>query len=255
MSQQGQRIRRKTRNVNKTKQNTNSNNNDMKVDEQVTKTISTGIVIEKEENFQDPNQTKQTPPTHVEDEQQSTVSIKQRNKHKISVNVSSEKEEPVIPSKPQANVALVKQAPLTPLTNDSSNNFKSHQDHNVKTNGYSSSSYNTYTYSAYNPLPPRFQQQQQERQRYHRETTYNNHRYRRRRGRAGRSKRSSFPPDSAARPNDFIPSALREQQTEDHQVAPDVHFVQQQDLSMTNGYSSESDILTGNRTVSFFAYS
>jgi hypothetical protein len=259
MNQQGHKNRRKTRNVNKKKQtiNTNSVNNDTKNDEEQ-KTISPDITIEnneEQENFENTIQTERTPPTHGEDEQEPTIVNKQRNTNKMS-NSPSEKEEPVIPSKPQASVAPVKQAPLTPLTNDSSNHLKSSQNHNVKTNGHASPPYNIYTYSAYNPLPPRFQQQQQQqRQRHHREMAYNTHRHRRRRGGRGHSKRSSFPPDSAARPNDFVPLSLQQQQqqqqqTEHYQAEPDVQYVQQQDLPINNGYSSESDIVTGNIEVS-----
>jgi hypothetical protein len=273
MNQQGHRTsasnrRKNARNANKRKQQqqqqqqTTTNNGEI-TEEEEQKRILPKITTQNDEKdfsgqqtdeeqeekgkFQDINQTKQIifPPTHVEDEQEATISIKQRNKTKTlnkppPPSLPSSKEESIIPSKPQACVAPVKQ---TPLMKDSTNNLKSsqnHQDNYPKSNGHLSSSHNIYTYSAYNPLPPRFQQQRQQQK----EAAYATQKYRRRRG-GGHSKRSSFPPDSAARSNDFIPASLKQQDINENQTESLGNFTQQQELSINNGYSSESDILTG----------
>ena len=239
MNQQGHRTsassrRKTTRNANKRKQqinNTNSNHRDIDDNDDEQRTILPDITtIENGERNEQQS----------DEEQESTMSNKQRNKNKII----SSKEESIIPSKPQASVAPVKQTP-PPLstTRDYPNHLKSsqpQQDNYVKSNGHSFPSQNIYSYSNYNPLPPRFQRQRQQR-----ETVYTNQRYRRRRG-AGPQKQSSFPPDSAARQNDFVPSSARqEQEMEQYQVESSGDYVQQQELSMNNGYSSESDIVTG----------
>ena len=288
MNHQGQRSsagsrRKNARTANRRKQqqqvNIDSNNNNMRdeeeEEEEQQKIVLPETTTEKEtsrqhsdedsaekENFEDSSQTISSPrpPVRVEDEQEPTIPLKQRHKNK-TMNKSSSSEESMIPSKPQASVAPVKQIPLYPPIRDSSNNGKSSQDNYSKTNGHSNSppSYNIYTYSSYNPVPPRFRQQQKN------EAAYFPQRHRRRRG-GGSSKRSSFPPDSAARSNDFIPSSIKEQeeyqeqeeeqqQQQQHQeyrpiycseLEASMDYVQQQpELSMHNGYSSGSDILTG----------
>jgi len=254
MNQQGRRSsinnrRKNTRNANKKKQQQTTNiylNNNGVTDEEQKRVLpeietENDEKQEEQQNIEDINQTKPivSLPTHVEDEQQPTMEIKQRNKNK-SINkpsLPSSKEESIISAKPQASVAPVKQSPQI---RDSLNNCKpsqNQQNNNLKSNGHlPSSSYNIYTYSAYNPLPPRFRQQK--------EAAYASQKHRRRRG-GGPPKRSSFPPDSAARSNDFIPASLRQQTINNNHPESLVNCPQQQELSINNGYSSESDILTG----------
>jgi hypothetical protein len=271
MNQQGHRSsaanrRKNARNANKRKQQQQQqtiNNSDITEEEEQKRILpkkttendekdysgqQTDEEQEEKEKFQDTNQTKQTisPPTHVEDEQEPTIPIKQPNKtktiNKPTPSVPLSKVESIVPSKPQASVAPVKQIPLMEVPINNLKSSQNHQDNYPKSNGHVSSSQNIYTYSAFNPLPPRFQQQRQQQQK---EAASAAQKYRRRRG-GRQSKRSSFPPDSAARSNDFVPASLRQQDINDNQTEPLVKFTQQQqESSINNGYSSESDILTG----------
>ncbi|CAF2367475.1 unnamed protein product [Rotaria sp. Silwood2] len=291
MNQQGRRgstnsRRKNSRNANKKKQPmTNSNSNDISEEEQ--KKILPEITLEKdeqeqeeeengsglEETVQQPDekqekekfknsiQTEQiiSSAAHVEDEQEPTISIKQRNKPKIinkSPSSPPSKEEPIVPSKPQASVAPVKQAHMSSPMKNSSNYMNSSRDMYPKSNGHISPSHHIYTYSGFNSLPPRFQQQQLEK-----EAAFAYRRHRKRRGQLPQ-KRSSLPPGSAARSNDFIPSSFEEeeqqqqqqqqhqqqqqqqQQIDDNQSELTMNLPPQQELMINNGYSSESDFLT-----------
>ncbi|CAF4161801.1 unnamed protein product [Rotaria magnacalcarata] len=279
MNQQGRHgsassRRKNPRNANKRKQqttNSNSNSNDIKEEEQ--KENSSELTLEndvqerqsvleqpiqqtqekqEEEKIQNNSQIEQnvSPPTHVEDEQEPTTQVKQRNKMKPinkSPSLSSSRQEVFVPSKPQASVAPVKQAYLSSPIKNSSNHMNSSRDIYPKSNGNVSPSHNIYTYSAYNSLPPRFQQQILQK-----EAASAARRYRKRRGPLP-SKRSSLPPGSAARSNEFIPSSFQEQQELEHeqqqiddtQIELSMSIPQQPESLMINGYSSESDFLTG----------
>ncbi|CAF2118028.1 unnamed protein product [Rotaria magnacalcarata] len=278
MNQQGRHgsassRRKNPRNANKRKQqttNSNSNSNDIKEEEQ--KENSSELTLEndvqerqsvleqpiqqtqekqEEEKIQNNSQIEQnvSPPTHVEDEQEPTTQVKQRNKMKPinkSPSLSSSRQEVFVPSKPQASVAPVKQAYLSSPIKNSSNHMNSSRDIYPKSNGNVSPSHNIYTYSAYNSLPPRFQQQILQK-----EAASAARRYRKRRGPLP-SKRSSLPPGSAARSNEFIPSSFQEQQELEHeqqqiddtQIELSMSIPQQPESLMINGYSSESDFLT-----------
>ncbi|CAF0864206.1 unnamed protein product [Rotaria sordida] len=284
MNQQGRRgstssRRKNSRNANKKKQPmTNSNSNDISEAEQ--KKILPEITLEKDEQEQeqeedeedeslleqtvqqsDEKQVKEkfensiqteeiiSSSTHVEDEQEPTIAIKQRNKPKVinkSPSLPPSKEEYIVLSKPQASVAPVKQAHLSSPIKNSSNHLNPSRDMYSKSNGHISPSYHNYTYSAFNPLPPRFQQQQLEK-----EAASAARRYRKRRGPLPQ-KRSPLLPGSAARSNDFTPSSVKEQQQQqqqqqqidDNQRELSMNLLPQQELSIHNGYSSESDFLT-----------
>ncbi|CAF3454790.1 unnamed protein product [Rotaria sp. Silwood1] len=297
MNQQGRRgstgnRRKNSRNANKRNQPmTNSNSNDINEEEQ--KKILPEITLEKneqeeeeaeedeeaeslleqtvqqsgekqrKEKFENTNQTEQSisSSTHVEDEQEPTISSKQRNKPK-TINKSStlppSKEESIVPSKPQASVAPVKQAHMSsPIKNSSSNHFNSSQDMYPKSNGHISPSHYVYTYSGFNSLPPRFQQQKLEK-----EAASAARRHRRRRGLLPQ-KRSFLPPDSAARSNDFIPLSYKEQEEEeeeeeqqqqqidDNQRELSMNLPPQQELSINNDYSSESDFITDSPFIGY----
>jgi len=202
---------------------------------------------EKEEEFHDPMEIEEvlisSPSTPIQDEQKPILPVKQRNKNKSNHTNSkspssssstppiSSKEESILPIKPQASVAPVKQfPPLMPTTNTKS--IQIPQDNNSKSNGNLSSSCNIYSYSEYNSLPPRFQQKdaaalQRLRKR---KTTI-------------KTKKSSISPDSAARQNDFVPSVSKQQINNNNQLELPIQSSNQ------NGYSSESDILTGKNFV------
>jgi hypothetical protein len=203
-------------------------------------------VKQTDDRFEETIQTKQTtsPLTHINNEQIPVSVAKQNNNNKTTLSPS--REESVLPSKPQASVAPVKQiSPLPLMKNVSSNNFKPYiqQENYPKSNGNTASN-NMYTYSGHNPLPPRFQQQ---RQKEAAAAAQNSHR---RKGPLP-SERSTIPPGSAARPNDFIPSLIPQQQTNDddnnnnNQLESPVSL-DQQELLVNHDYSSESDILSGN---------
>ncbi|CAF1167791.1 unnamed protein product [Adineta ricciae] len=203
----------------------------------------------REKDFTNVQQSENTA-IHVEDEQQPMTFVKQRSKQKLSDKPSttpSGKEESVVPIKPQASVAPVKQTP------SSTQHSKPSQDNHLKTNGYSPIPYNLYTYSAFNPLPPRFQQQRQQK-----EAELSAQKFRKRQGRVP-SKRSSLPPGSAARPNEFVPSSPQQMDQQEQQVPQYVNNQQtsayvypcepqqhqhQQESSMNHDYSSESDVVT-----------
>ena len=214
----------------------------------------------REEDFTNVQQIENTP-TRVEDEQQPMAFVKQRSKQKLSDKPSttpSGKEESVVPIKPQASVAPVKQTP-SPTQHP-----KSSQDNHLKTNGYSPIPYNLYTYSAFNPLPPRFQQQRQQK-----EAELSAQKFRRRQGK-GPSNRNSLPPGSAARPNEFVPSSPQQMDQQEQQVPQHVNNEQtnayvypcepqqhqhQQESSMNHDYSSGSDVVTGkNLSLSYLRF-
>jgi len=192
-----------------------------------------------------------------EQQQQSAFTTTQRHQNKTI-------EESIQSSKPQASITPVKQPHRSNHVKFSSNQH----DYYPK-----SSSYNNY--SNYNSLPPRFQRQQRER-------GHTPHRHRRR-GSGGQQqqqpKRFSFSPEAAERDNEFIPSSVIEQQSltpppeeqpiqqqapspqmYNHQIdTRQMKYIQRPEYFMHNGYSSESDIVTGtfirkktlNRTVEF----
>lgn len=218
-----------------------TSNND---DKQEIKPISTDIKNEEEESpvqlttdeekeeFQDTMTIDEVLiPSIQEEEEKPILPVKQRNKNKsnhnnsnitnqtIVTSLNSSKEESILPAKPQASVAPVIQSlPIDSTINIESNQIP--QDKHSKSNG--KSSYNQYPYSEYNSLPPRFRQRQQK-------EAADVQKFRKR-----KSKEPSIFLGSPAGQNDFIPS-ISKQQSEllTHQS------------SNQNGYSSESDILTG----------
>jgi hypothetical protein len=181
-----------------------------------------------------------------EQEQEPILPVKQRKKHKSNQSNSkspcppssnqtySSSTSPIsspnqsnFPSKPQASVVPVKQA--------NSSNIQLNQipqDNNSKSNGNLPSSYNIYSYSGHNSVPPRFRQQQQK-------ETNTAQKFRKRKPPTQITK-SSIQPDSAARQNDFVPS--KQQINNNHQLESPL---QDHESSNQNGYSSESDILSG----------
>lgn len=193
-------------------------------------------------------------PRHTTDGQESPISVKQRNKMKSMnkyPNLPVSKQEHIVPLKPQASVAPVKQAHSSPANKNLPHHTNSPKDMHSKSNGHMSPSHNMCTYSAYNPLPPRFQQQLLQR-----EAASAARRYRKRRGTLP-PKRSSYPPNGSGRSDEFVPPLLPEQQEyeefeqeeqiEDNQAEQPGVAPQQQECLMNNGYSSESDFLTGKK--------
>jgi len=229
-------------------------------DKQEIESISSEINIEKEEStiqlldeeqeqneeFKDPMTTVEevltlSPLMPIQDEQKPILPVKQRHKNKSnSINSKSSnsssskpsislKDESILSIKPQASVAPVKQ-PVPLMQTVNIEYTQNHQDNNSKSNGKlsSSSSCNIYSYTEQNSIPPRFQQQQQ---RYQQKEINDVQRFRRRRT----TKKSSIPLGSAGRQNDFVPSISKQQ----------INNNNNNELSNQNGYSSESDILTG----------
>jgi hypothetical protein len=228
--------------------NENSNSNDTNEDKQEIKSNLPEVKIkeeeessvqltdeeqEQQEDFQDPIEIEEllipSPPTPIQKEQKPILPVKHRNKNRINHRNSkspspsiSSKEESTLPSKPQASVAPVKQS-LSSIPTTTTDSKQISQDNNSKSNGKLSSC-NIYSYSEHNSIPPRFQQQRQQK-----DTTIGQ------KSRQRKTKQSSIPPDSAARQNDFVPSTSQQQINDNNQL----------ELSLHNGYSSESDILTG----------
>jgi hypothetical protein len=219
--------------------NFNSNTNDE--DQQETKPVTPEIKIEKEssaqstdeeeeEQYEEPMQIEEvlipSPPTPIE--QEPLLPVKQRHKNKSNHTnsklldtsssnttnlIPSSKEESILPTKPQASVTPVKQpSPTIVSTNIDSTQIP--QDNNSKLNGKISSSYNIYPHSGHNSLPPRFQQQRQQKE------AENGQKFRKRRTTS--QKQSSRSPS-------------KQQINNNNQL----------ESSNQNGYSSESDILSG----------
>jgi hypothetical protein len=210
---------------------------------------------EQNEEFQDIIKSEEVeipspPPAPIREEQEPSLPLKQRNKNKNTNNRSSaasittnssrttsisSKDETILPSKPQACVAPVKQSFLPIGKENSMTNIESAQtpqDNNSKSNGNLSSLYNMYTHPGYKSLPPRFQRQQKQ------EASSAIQKFRKRKP-PNQPKNLTIPPGSAARQNDFIPSTPP-QQTNNQLESPI-----QQESPTQNGYSSESDLLSG----------
>ena len=236
MSQSEYDIRRKkSGNANKKNQQTTNGHPshcDTKIEEQ--KTILPEKTTEKECSRQQENLPRKEIPSpsspQIDDDPQSFTLVKQRNRNRLS------------------NPPISSETSTPPITNG-----KYHDNH-FKPNGQILPSYPMCTYAPHNPLPPRFrqQQQQQQQQQQPKETVFSNSRFRRRRGGGGGrfAKRLSYPPDSMRYSNDFVPTSeeqeqIQEEQVENQEIESPTESRGQQDLSTTNGYSSESDILTG----------
>ncbi|CAF0938633.1 unnamed protein product [Rotaria sordida] len=275
--------RKHARNANKKRQkaaaatNENLNSNNDNEDKQEKKTIISEEKIEEEEEESSTESSIQQTieeqdeefkdPIIIEDvfisscstpipaEKESILPIKQRNKDKsnymnsklqsptISTNCSSipSKQESILLSKPQANVAPVKQTfPLTTTTNIESTQISKVT--NSKSNealSSSSSIYDIYSCSEYNSVSSRFQEQEQQQQ----DTdAFITQKFRRKKS---TTKKSSIQIDSPKNQNNIVSLGSKQQINNNN-----IHFdLSQQsnehELSNYNGYSSESDILSG----------
>jgi hypothetical protein len=236
--------RKHTRNANKKQRqlaaataisdHSNSNN------EQETESVLSEIKNEEEEEtlideqFEDPMKIEEV--SHVEDEQKPIGPVKQRNKNKSnstnSKSTISSKEESIFPLKPQASVAPVKQSLLPPISKINNQSTQVLQDNHSKSNGHVSSC-NIYSYAEHNSVPPRFQQQRREKE------EANGQKFRKRR--SNEKKTKSFNSSaSPVRQNDFLPLISKQQlNNNNNQLELPLQSSNQ------NGYSSESDMLTG----------
>lgn len=211
--------------------NGHSSHCDTKVEEQ--KTILPEKTTEKEKEYskQQENLPRQEIPSpsslQIDDDPRPFTFPKHRHKSHLS------------------NPPIAPETSTPPITNGKYPS--NHHENHFKSNGQILPSYPMCTYAPHNPLPPRFRQQQQQQQ--PKETVFSNSRFRRRRGGGGGgrfAKRSSYPPDSMRYSNDFVPTSEEQEQIQEEQVEnQEIESSKQQDLSATNGYSSESDILTG----------
>lgn len=223
--------RRKTRNANKKQRqlaalaaSANSDQNDdnqselepiistVKIDEEDSVIESSSIQPIDDDQFEDPLTIEEeilTSPSHVEEEQTVPQPIKQCNQN---VTESTDLIESILPSKPKASVAPVKQS--YPSTTDQSKDLR-RNNHHSKSNGNASIGH-FHSHQEYNPLPPRFQQQRQQK---------------------FLARKSKNP--SSGRPND---SFKRQQYYQEQQHFNNHHPI---DSLSQNGYSSESDALTG----------
>ena len=176
-----------------------------------------------------------------EEDEEPMLPMKQRNKHRTHTNNSksngysthhapsssstnnaamSAREDLSLPSKPQASVAPVKQA------HSSFAQEQADRVHYSSSNG-TSSSYKVYPYGSQNSVPPRF--------RYKQDPAPSAPKFQKRKFPA-QPTHASIPDESAARQNDFAPSPPQQRTTNEHQF----------ESSTANGYSSESDIVSGN---------
>lgn len=167
--------------------------------------------------------TNDSPSTSIPPDEEPLVPVKQRKKSKVNSKPSIESTLP----KPQASVVPVKQT----QTSIPSPNIPI--DQNSKLNGRLPSSYNLYSYPAHKSLPPRFQQRQ------HRDL--NSTEKLRQRKPTTPVRKSTIQPEAAARQNDFIPLAIRQQPS---------NKTNHLESSHQNGYSSESDNLSGKTSSS-----
>lgn len=274
--------RKSARNANKKRQkaatvakldnsNSNNDNNDerkndaiifeLKIDEEESLTESSVQPTNEEEEevdeFQDPldicDDAVSIPSCvlePVQEEKESNSAMKQRNKCK-STHINSKlqnsspstissvafKQESVISSKPLANVAPVKQAvPVADTANTESTQIP--QDINSKSIKNSMSPHDIYSHSGYNNLPPRFQEQDREKK------TLPLQKFHRKKASVIQTKRSPSQLDSTTRQND-VEILTPKQQTNiknPFELPLPSHEIK---LIHSNGYSSESDILSG----------
>ncbi|CAF2878724.1 unnamed protein product [Rotaria sp. Silwood2] len=215
---------------------------------------------EEDEEFQDPIITEDlliscclTP---IEEENELILPVKQHNKDKSnhinsktqssissdtkncsSIPPISSKQESILLSKPQANVAPVKQTfPLAATTNIESTHIP--QVENSKSNEtLSSSSHNIYSYSDHGSVPPRFQKERQDNE------VFTTQKFRRKKATTQITKKPSIQYDSPTKQNNVVPLASKQL------INNNTHFdlslqSRQHESSNCDGYSSESDNLS-----------
>ncbi|CAF3529601.1 unnamed protein product [Rotaria socialis] len=226
---------------------------------------STNEEQDEEEEFADPIAIEEalicSTTAFIQEEKESSSPLKQRNKDKTnpmnskspspiattSTNATncslapqfSLKQGSIVPSKPKANVAPVKQ--VMSSTNTANTEFNpSSQVNNSKSIENSSSSYNIYSYSEHSPGLPRFQQQQQ--QQRQEIDTFATQKFRRKKT-ATQTKTPSILLDSSTRENDVASLASKQK------LIKNAHFElpfqsHQHESFDSNGYSSGSDNLS-----------
>lgn len=222
--------KQETKSISSEIKNEDDEDEDEEEEQQVSHFQLTDDEQEQNEEFEDPMVIEEISVPSLREEQKTNSPVKQRNKNKndhingnISnlsspTSISSSKTDTNLPIKPKASVAPVKQSlpNNSKINNESTQNL---QDKNSKSNGKSLN--NIYSYSEQNSTSPRFQQRQQK-------EINDMQKFRKK-----KSKKSSILSNSTVRQNDFLPS-LSKQQIE--LTLPS---------SNQNGYSSESDVLTG----------
>ena len=186
----------------------------VKIDEEDSVIESSSIQPIDDDQFEDPLTIEEEvliSPSHVEEEQTVPQPIKQCDQNKTE---STDLIESILPSKPKASVAPVKQS--YPSTTDQSKDQRQNN-HHSKSNGNGFIGH-FHSHQEYNSLPPRFQQQRQQKFLARKSTD--------------RTKNPSY-----GRPNNSFKRQQYQQQ----------HFNNHHpiDSLSQNGYSSESDALTG----------
>ncbi|CAF1476375.1 unnamed protein product [Rotaria sp. Silwood1] len=255
-----------------TNENLNSNNDNEDKQEKKSTISKTKIEVEEEESlpdysiqqtteeqdedeeFKDPIITEDllisSYSTPIQEEKEPILPVKQHNKDKnnhinsktqspISSNTKNNssipsKQESIVLSKPQANVAPVKQTfPLTSTTNIESTHIP--QVTKSKSNEIlSSSTNNIYSYSENNSASSKFPKQSQDNE------AFITQKYRRKKG----TTKTSIQLDSSTKSNDVVPLASK--QHINNNTHFDLSLQSHQHVSSTyDGYSSESDILSG----------
>lgn len=219
--------------------------------------LSTTDEHDQDEEFEDPMIAEdvpiQSPHTMTQDENKGNSTVKQRNKDKVNQihnsslsTISSKtehhsftspmpsKQNSIVLTKPKANVAPVKQI----ASSNHSANLESTQIQH--TNNYKSvenqlPSNNMHSYIDHNSVPLKFQQQQQETE------TFNAQKFRRKKS-STPTKKSSIRFDPITRHKDIPMSKPKTNNNIRHDLCPQSY---PQDSFNSNGYSSESDILSG----------
>ncbi|CAF3748739.1 unnamed protein product [Rotaria magnacalcarata] len=223
---------------------------------------STNEEQDEEEEFSDPIVIDEaliySTTAFIQKEKESSSSLKQRNKDKtnpmnskslspistISTNATncslapqfSSKQGSIVPLKPKANVAPVKQVMSSTNTANTESNPPS-QVNNSKSIENSPSSYNIYSYSEHSSGLPRFQQQQRQEidtfatQKFHRKKT------------ATQTKTPSMQLDSSTRENDVGSLASKQKLSKNTHFELPIQSHQHESFN-SDGYSSESNNLS-----------